>query len=692
MRIILKSIGLFCLLQPVFAAMPKPFIVATNGNDQWSGILADPNRKKTDGPFATLSRAIEESRKTTTGLKAARPEILIRSGTHFLTHTLVLEPLDSGLVISAFRDEKPVLSAGRKIEGWKEESVDGKKLWVAEIPEVREEKFFFRELWVNGKRAIRARHPNQGYFTVKDLPDSTPNWEQGHSRFRFNGEDMKAWKTLTNAEVVVMTRWVESRLPLVGVDEKEHIASFGKKSVFQLAPGDHYYVEHAMELLDAPREWYLERATGKLYYLPGPEEKITTAEVIAPALPQILRLEGKPEAGQFVQHITLNGITFSHAEWYYPQKPAPKTPGDLEVGGFPQAAFGVPAAVWGEGVRNCIITNCRILHVGGYGLELARGCSSNLITRCEVGDLGAGGVKLGDTGIHAKSEEQATSNVLIDSEVHDGGQMFPSAVGLWIGESANNRIAHNLIHDFYYTGISIGWTWGYGPSLASNNVVEFNHVHHIGVKSGGDGPILSDMGGIYTLGMQPGTRIFNNLWHDIGAANYGGWGIYFDEGSSGIVAQSNVVYRTTHGGFHQHYGETNRVFNNIFAVARDAQLERTRVEAHRSFSFETNIVYFNTGSLLAGDWSGTNFVADWNVYFDARNPTNQSMKFGAEGFAQWQQRGHDQHSLIADPLFVDAAKDDFRLRPNSPALKLGFKPIDLSKVGVRGNGRLQSSK
>ena len=181
---------------------------------------------------------------------------------------------------------------------------------------------------------------------------------------------------------------------------------------------------------------------------------------------------------------------------------------------------------------------------------------------------------------------------------------FPARSAFGSGSRPATASLHNLIHDFYYTGISIGWTWGYGPALATNNTVELNHVHHIGVKSDGDGPILSDMGGIYTLGKQPGTTIRNNLWHDIAGIRYGGWGIYFDEGSSGILAESNVVYRTTHGGFHQHYGETNIVRNNIFAFARDHQIQRTRPEPHRSFSFVTNIVYFDSGILLTGDWSG----------------------------------------------------------------------------------------
>jgi parallel beta-helix repeat protein len=176
--------------------------------------------------------------------------------------------------------------------------------------------------------------------------------------------------------------------------------------------------------------------------------------------------------------------------------------------------------------------------------------------------------------------------------------------------------------------------------------------------------------------------IRNNLWHDIAAIRYGGWGIYFDEGSSGILAENNVVYRTTHGGFHQHYGETNVVRNNIFAFARDHQLQRTRPEPHRSFSFVTNIVYFDSGSLLTGDWSGEQYQMDWNIYFDARPDAKpDQLSLGPCTWEKWQERGHDQHSLIADPLFVAPRENDFRLQPNSPAFSLGFRPIDLSGVG-----------
>ena len=218
-----------------------------------------------------------------------------------------------------------------------------------------------------------------------------------------------------------------------------------------------------------------------------------------------------------MENITFRGITFSHTEWYFPSgfrggtgKPNKKPPPAIEPGGFAQAAVGVPGAVWGEGIRNCSFENCSFTHLGTYGLELESGSTSNRVVQCEFSDLGAGGIKISGP-ITDKADELTRANEISDCQIHDGGKLFASAVGIWIGQSPDNRFTHNLIHDFFYTGISIGWTWGYGATVATNNLVAFNHVHHIGMKSDGDGPILSDMGGIYTLGMQPGTKILNNL-------------------------------------------------------------------------------------------------------------------------------------------------------------------------------------
>ena len=506
-------------------------------------------------------------------------------------------------------------------------------------------------MWVNGRRAVRARHPNQGYLAVAEVLNTPAggNWLEGQTRFRFKAGDLKAWASVTNAEIVVLNRWVESRLPVVSVDEQARIVTFGKRSTFKLDVGDLYWIEHVFEALDTPGEWYLDRAAGKLYYWPLPGEDLTKVEVIAPVLAQVVRLEN-------VERVRFRGLTFAHTEWSLPTNSS----------GFSQAAIGVPGAVVGNGVRGATFERCTFAHLGNYGLELARGCQTNRILNCEFTDLGAGGIKVGELGVRGKLPEQTFGNEVSDCRIYDGGRLFPSAIGIWIGQSATNRLTHNLIHDFYYTGISIGWTWGYGPAAAQGNRVEGNHVHHIGVRSDGDGPILSDMGGVYTLGNQHGTIIRNNVWHDIAGLRYGGWGIYFDEGTTDALAENNLVYRTTHGGFHQHYGKDNIVRNNIFAFGRDQQLQRTRVEAHTSFIFEHNIVYWDAGKLFDGNWTDKcQFSSNLLWRTAERLETNLAT------------------SLIADPLFGDPANGNYALRFQSPAKQIGFRSFDFRAVGPR---------
>jgi hypothetical protein len=191
------------------------------------------------------------------------------------------------------------------------------------------------------------------------------------------------------------------------------------------------------------------------------------------------------------------------------------------------------------------------------------------------------------------------------------------------------------------------------------------------------------MGGIYCLGDSPGTVVRNNLVHDVYDYRTGSLAIYTDEGSTGILIENNIGYGTTYANFHQHYGRENIVRNNIWALGQDYQLSRARQEEHLSFTFERNIVYFDNGKLLKGGWTNDRFVMDRNLYWDASQPEGDIM-FGDATFAQWQARGHDRNSRIADPRFVDAARFDFRLQPDSPALQLGFVPIDTSRIGLYG--------
>jgi parallel beta-helix repeat protein len=194
------------------------------------------------------------------------------------------------------------------------------------------------------------------------------------------------------------------------------------------------------------------------------------------------------------------------------------------------------------------------------------------------------------------------------------------------------------------------------------------------------------MGAVYTLGPQPGTVVRNNRIHDVTSFTYGGWGLYTDEGSSGIVLESNVVYRCKSAGFHQHYGRENVVRNNIFAFNKESQLMRSREETHTSFYCSNNIVLFNSGKLLDGTWKNDRFVLDGNLYWDTRvDGDTARMKFNNVSLEQWRARGHDVRSVFADPLFVNAAANDFRLQSNSPAFQLGFEPIDLAQTTTKAD-------
>jgi hypothetical protein len=221
----------------------------------------------------------------------------------------------------------------------------------------------------------------------------------------------------------------------------------------------------------------------------------------------------------------------------------------------------------------------------------------------------------------------------------------------------------------------VGWRWGYEESEAKRNRIDFNHIHHIG-----DG-LLSDMGGIYTLGPSEGTTLRHNRIHDIHSYAYGGWGLYNDEGSTGILLENNLVYRTSTGGYHQHYGRDNLIRNNIFAFARDQQLQFTRAEDHLSFRFTGNIVLWDEGPLWGGGGKEGTIDSDRNLLWKQNG--GPITCFGMT-FAQWQASGKDVASLIADPGFVDPAAGDFRFQDPERAARLGFKPFDTTLAGVRG--------
>lgn len=338
-----------------------------------------------------------------------------------------------------------------------------------------------------------------------------------------------------------------------------------------------------------------------------------------------------------------------------------------------QAASPVEAVITLDYSKGVSFTDCEVAHTGTYAFWFRRDCSSCIVRSCYLHDLGAGGIKIGETRI----SNTFSHNIIIDNNIiRDAGHVFPCAVGILVFNASDNQLTHNEISDLRYTGISVGWVWGYDPSPSKRNKVEFNHIHHIGWGE------LSDMGGVYTLGASEGTTVSNNVIHHIYSFDYGGWGLYTDEGSSGITEENNLVYACKNSGFHQHYGKDNVIRNNIFAMNLKAQLQATRVEEHRSISFTNNIVFFENGTLLSSNWNKFNLLTDKNCYWDVRT---KKILFAGLTFDEWKKTGKDIHSVIADPMFVDPARFDFHFKNKSVTKRIGFIPFDYTKAGVYGS-------
>ena len=398
-------------------------------------------------------------------------------------------------------------------------------MWVTEIPEVKAGNWKFRQLYVNDTLRQRARKPNSGFLRVKGMPEGTPKTVGYHTdsqSFEFaDGDINPKWKNLSDVEVIVYHFWTDSHLPIESIDTKSNIVKFKHKAgkVFTddfSEDGARYIVEHVFEELDAPGEWYLDRTTGKCYYYPFPDENINEVRVYAPVIDQLVRFEGNPINQDLVKNIKIENIEFCYTNWELPAGNSNDKQGSASV----------PAAISLTGAQNCSFSRCSFTRHGTWAFELNNGCTGNDFTLNEIGYVAAGGFRVNGGSYDEHPFLRTSNNRITQNHIHHYGEVYPSAVGILLQQTEGNKVAHNMVHHGYYTGISIGWEWGYQRSISRDNIIEFNHIHHIGQG------LLSDMGAIYTLGVSPGTTIRNNLSDDGNANQYGGWEIYHGEGSN----------------------------------------------------------------------------------------------------------------------------------------------------------------
>ncbi len=628
---------------------------------------------------------ISEARNAVRELRAADPAaarrpvtVVVHDGAYSLAAPFRLEPEDSGTAEAPVRyvaapGARPVFSGGTTLAVTRAES----GLWRAST-ERR-----FDQLFVGGRRATPAREPDEGTFRIVSVEETV--LEQGEGRAprraaqRVELEEA-AWALLAElddaglaqVQLVVLHKWDVTRRFVRGLDRGARrvlVDGAGMKPWNRWDARSRCWIEGLPQGLDEPGEWLVD-GEGTLHYRALPGEQPGANPLVAPRLDHLVEIAGDPAGGRFVEHVTLEGLAFRHGAFVL-------GPEGFEAA---QAAAPIDAAVQVDGARHVALVDCEVAQVGRYGVWFRAGCEDVRLERSVVRDLGAGGVRIGEGTLRAPGPLRTGKCAVLETTIREGGRVLPCAVGVWIGHSPDNRVEHCEVADFFYTGVSVGWRWGYDESLAQRNLIARNHLHHLGQG------LLSDLGGVYTLGPSPGTRVVENHIHDVRTASYGGWGLYPDEGSSGILFARNLVHDTDTGGFHQHYGRENVVRGNLLAFSRDQLLQATRVEGHRSFTFTGNLCLLDREALLAGPWRELDLVMDGNLYWRLGGG---EVDFAGLDLEAWRALGRDRASLVADPGLVDPRGRDFTPRDPqaAPLAAIGFEPLDLEQVGPRAPSR-----
>ena len=643
------------------------------------------------------------------GGRAAPVEVVLDDGVYTLTAPLSFTPEDSGtkdapITYRAAPPGRVTISGGLRITGWRDA---GNGVWSAAVPAVRAGNLYFRQLFVNDRRAVPARSPNRGFFYTTGLvrqPEYPPRRADGF--YYANGDLTEAMAAYPDTLITAYQSWLahQYRVKELRPDTR---AALMATTMDIVRPRSRYIVENAPSCLDAPGEWHLDRATGVLRYLPLPGEDPRKCTFTAPALPTLVTFRGDPEKGRFVEHLRFRGLTFAHADWTPEGNAIKSAQAHIPNGAAPietELAAGAVAAI---GLRDSSFEECEVVHTGSHAVVLLQGCTGNTLRKCHLHDLGGGGVyilweaPLGGNRFGWKPRgdyDTVTRNEVDNCFIHDMTHVFRGSVGILLGPcAAYNRVTHNEISHGDYTGISVGWGWTAREDalFQEGNVVEYNHIHHV------MNYLLDDGGGIYTPGAQKGARICRNWIHDIhhDPLGHGAKGIYPDEGSAGILFEGNVVHDVGQG-FGGNGGHACVVRNNIFAFCEHSgMIGGSRLWApNRKYNpapltFEGNILFCDKAPFADTAFLPGELVSRNNLYW-AGDPTDRPGFQDAErtlvGLAAWQRKGFDAGSLLADPLFVNAAKRDLRLRRDSPALRLGFVATDLSRVGLYGAGEWTS--
>lgn len=692
------------------AETESDFYVSVSGSDSWSGTLAAPNVQNTDGPFATLERARDAVRKLKKQ-KTTDIVVLVREGTYQLTNTVVFGLEDSGvgesrITYAAYPGETPVFSSGREIHGW--EPVTGE---LPGLPESAQGKVLvantsgkFLTLYDVDGRLPRAR-------SERFVPKGSAN------ELRFPQGRLKNWSNVQDVEILVRpTRlWTMNVLPLVSVDEEKGVARTAIPATYGMNKLG-CWVENVLEELDEPGEWALNTKEGKVYLWPRSPLRDGESPVMAPQLIEYIRIEGaiNKEGPKDipVRNLCFRGLTFQHGERYTLTNDDAGLQHDWDM--FDKDN----ALVRFRGTENCAIEQCHFLHSGSGAIRVDLHGQNNKITGNQIEHMGGGGVLLCGYGPGTKDVNK--NNLVCNNDIHHVGEIYWQSPGIYICQSGENRVANNLIHHTNYSGVIVSGIvhrfitrgnkresqrtvrWHELADLPKNpepddvrpflhtrnNLIESNEIHNAM-------QILGDGNGIYVRGAGPGNIIRGNYIHHLVSDINGQSAIRTDGGQEDTLIAGNLIYKCKSQGVTLKLN--NRFENNIVAdVIAPRGIYLKIVEGPmKGASNKRNIYYSSLAdcTFISEPGAGKGNVgedrrgrvparmkdldSDSNIYF-----CKAESSLGDKTLEKLQGDGVDASSLSVDPMFVDPENGDFRFKPESPALKLGIAPFDMSKVGL----------
>ena len=592
--------------------------------------------------FATLKRAVGAvGELRASGL--LRPITVILAGDVFLKEPLVIDV--PGITIDG-RGHRVV--GGFALTEWSPAGLNGVSCVCAKLPE---NCLGFSDLWVDGVRAKAPRFPEEGFlYADKRTPSSSgKQLYDGTDRFFADPADLAGVSGVDGASVGFFHYWIDEHSPVKSYDKEtgELVMELSSRFCISSAEKDparvRYWLDGVLSSFGKENEWYLDKENGTVYY------KGEVKEALAPTLDYLIEVRSRDVRIRSVR------LTCTRGDY-------------ASDGGFasdPQSVCGAQGAVIFENAKNCSMEDCLISGVGLHGIEIKNGCSAVRVENCRITDCGAGGVKIVGGTASEPPELAVTDCAVRGCEISFVSRRYTAGCGILACDTARLEISDCHIHHTAYSGISVGWVWGYGESSTFGCLIRRNHIHDIGTGA------LSDLGGIYLLGTQRGTFVEQNRVHSVKCADYGGWGVYTDEGSGFITIENNVVFDVQTACFHQHYGQNNVVRNNIF-YSHGSALQITRSEMHRSVLFENNVLVCGSVPLFEHGGNYCCYASRLNLIKGASEDV-----MIAEGlpFSEWQSSGTDVGSRIADPGFADPENGDFTLRGSSPAFSLGFAPI-----------------